>query len=249
MAASIKNGNDSLVPTLWNATNKFIYHCLNHLEHRNPANAERMEQMGITHEDIIQEAYFVLLKALKAYKPNNGYSFFSSLRFATANHFFHLIGMRTKRQRMDPFPSAERFEKTYSDNEDCSLLNVVPDETAIKSFESAADKIVFNELKKELSMALSELDDIEKDIIDAIYYQKTDIKDYSKANHITTGKIYRFQNRAFHKIRKRHGESLLSYAEELEIIERYCYNSSFENFKYTGSSSTEKAAIHLIDRK
>lgn len=247
---AIKNGDRTLISTLWEQTYRYIFYCLRQLERQNPANTERMTQMGLTHEDIEQEAYFIFLDAIEKYDPNKGYPFLNSVKYATMTRFFSLIGMRTKAQRSDPLPLAERLEKPItSEDGDIYISDLIPDENAVIDFENSMDNIVRDNLKQKISDALSELDSIQKAVIDSLYYQELQVQSCAKAMDLTPAEIHSEKNKALRKIRRTHGKKLIPYAEELGIIQRYTYHSSLNSFKNTWTSSTERAAIKLIDYK
>lgn len=250
IAKAIKDGDRSLIPTLWEHTNRFIYRCLNRLERQNPANAERMVQTGLTHEDIEQEAYFIFLDAIEQYDPNKGYPFLNSVKYATMTRFFSLIGMRTKVQRSEPLPFAERFEKPIaSEDGDVYISDLIPDENAVIDFENTTDDIVREQLKKEIFDALSELNSEQRVAIDYFFFNGQQLQSYQKAGDFSKKELTANKNKALRKIRRTHGKRLIPYAEELGIIQKYGYHSSLNSFKNSWTSSTERAAIKLIDYK
>ena len=250
IAKAIKDGDQTLIPTLWEQTNRFIFRCLSQLERHNPANAERMAQMGLTHEDIRQEAYFVLLDAIKRYEPNKGYTFLNCVKYAAMTRFFSIIGMRTKAQRSEPLPFAERLEKPIaSEDGDIYISDLIPDENAIIAFESVTNDIVREELKKEISDALSELDNGQRVAIDYFFFHGQQLQSCQKAGDFSQKELTSNKNKALRKIRRTHGKRLIPYAEELGIIQKYTYRSSLNSFKKTWTSSTERAAIKLIEHK
>lgn len=250
IAKAVKSGNQTLIPVLWEQTHRYIFYCLRQLEHHNPANAERMIQMGLTHEDIRQEAYFILLDAVDQYKPDRDYTFLNSVKYAATNRFFSIIGMRTKEQRCNPLPLAERLEKPISNGEeDIFIGDLVPDENAVIAFESVTNDIVREELKKEIFDALSELDSDQRVAIDYFFFHDQQLQSCQKAVDFSQKELTSNKNKALRKIRRTHGKKLIPYAEELGIIQKYTYRSSLNSFKNTWTSSTERAAIKLIEHK
>lgn len=248
LAKRIKNGDRSVIPQLWENTNRFIYYCLNRLEHHNPANTDRMAQMGITHEDVQQEAYFILLNALEQYDPGKGYPFSNSLKYAAMNHFFSMIGMRTKKQRSDILATAERLEKPIaSEDGGLNISDLMPDESAIIAFENAEDKVVSHELKKEISDALSKLNSEQRAAIDHFFFNDSQLQTHQKAVNFTPKELSTNKTKALRKIRSTHGKRLLPYAEELGIIQKYAYHSSLNSFQNTWTSSTERAVIKIME--
>lgn len=247
---AIKNGDRTLISTLWEQTYRYIFYCLRQLERQNPANTERMVQMGLTHEDIRQEAYFILLDAVDQYEPDRDYTFLNSVKYAATTRFFSIIGMRTKTQRSEPLPFAERLEKPIaSEDGDIYISDLIPDETATIAFENAEDKVIRHELKKEISDALSELNSEKTAAIDYFFFNGCQLQSCQKAGDFSKKELTANKNKALRKIRRTHGKKLIPYAEELGIIQRYTYHSSLNSFKKTWTSSTERAAIKLIEHK
>lgn len=251
LATEAQKGDREQINKLWEETNRFIYYYLNKIEKRNPANTERMRQAGLTHEDIRQEAYFVLCDALKTFHPQEGYTFLSALRFAALRRFFSLIGMRTEKQRKEPLSCAVRFEHPIigEDSEDLCVADTVSDENAINELETILDKEVYKELKKEVYEALGELESEQRETIEQIYFDGLTMGDISREQKVKSGIVRTRRDKALCHIRKNHGRQFIPYAVEMGIIAENAYGTTLSTFRHTRTSSTERAAIKLEEAK
>lgn len=84
-------------------------------------------------EDLMSEGYMALLKAVKAYKPELGYSFTTLLKTCVKQHYNRLYNDATRKKRTD-FRGACSYEElveTNGDNDtayedDYSMIDLVP---------------------------------------------------------------------------------------------------------------------------
>lgn len=250
MAKEIKTGNETMVLELWEKTQRFIFYYLTRLENHNPRNKARMIQMGITHEDVQQEAFIIYMEAIEKYDTAGTYSFLSLLKYRTMNRFFNLIGMRTASQRNDPFTKAERLEKPLPglDNEALTVGDSIEDETASIVLSEVLDQSVCESCKAEILAILDTLSPIERHALYGKYFRNKTLKELGMERNVSGEAIRRLQTDAINKIKRRYRRILFDYAAEMDIIDTNAYRSSLSSFRRTWSSSTERTAEKIIEQ-
>jgi RNA polymerase sigma factor (sigma-70 family) len=242
IAKEIKTGNNDLIPELWEATRLYIFHALNHIVERNRANQELMVSAGVTKEDLDQEAFFILLEAVNAFDTAGGYSFISSLKFATEKHFFELVGMRTAKGRHDPLNNSDRFEQPIGNGDDeLSLGDTIPDQSAQGALEAVIEAEYQRQCRTDLQKVMTCLKPTEKRIIVGRYYENKELAALGREYGIPTAKTYQCHQSALRKLRGRY--ELIRWRDD--IIDRSYALGGMGFFKATGSSSVEWAVCRL----
>ncbi|NCA78075.1 MAG: hypothetical protein EOM90_17250 [Alphaproteobacteria bacterium] len=72
LAAAIQNGHTELLSELWDNTYKLLRMLITR---QYKSYAQRLKPAGSELDDFLQEGYFALKDAVKAYKPDNGVMF------------------------------------------------------------------------------------------------------------------------------------------------------------------------------
>ena len=245
----IQNGNKEYIPQLWDNVWKIIYkycykYCATHYRERIGA--------GVELEDMTQTSYFAFLKAVAAYKPEKGYKFTTYISHYLQNALNTLLGIR-KNLGKRALNYAVSLDKTtfVGDNSpnDTIKIEIVEDMTATESFNAVERKIYNSELRGYINKALQKLPEKQEKTIRAVYLEGMTQADYAKQEQLTPQAIGVRLQCAFNNLRK--DATLKSrcgiYREwEADKIDCYGYRSGFSFWKYTGYSSTEKAAEKLI---
>lgn len=192
----------------------------------------------MTEDDVMQESYIALVKAVEAYDEAQGYSFLTYFGNALKWHFNNLV--QSDRNKDDLLI----LDRPLNDETTDTLADTIADEAA--DFE--------NDLTDRL--AKSEVFEIARETLDqstAPYYEIierhyrdgetfTDIaEDMGEARHIIVGRA----NRALCILQN----NLKIKEFESDYISASLQRGSYSAWRNTGESSTEWATFKILDRK
>lgn len=243
MAKAVKQGDNSYIVPLWEQNRKFIYYVFNKLLNNNPNNRLRMASAGVTIEDLEQEAFFVFLNAIEAFDPSGGYTFISSLSYATKNGFFELIGMRTAKGRNDPLTNSDRLEREITE-EGYTIGDTISDPEG----EEAYNKIVETETNRQLGTVIHEILDnmtpLEQGAIEGYFFQGKTLKQLAAERGVALEAVRSQKQKALRKFRQKHNCHRLK-PFIMDTIDQYAYRGSLGAFKRHWASSTEITAMRL----
>lgn len=244
-------------------------------------------------EDLVQEAYFALLKAIDGYDFDCGVKFLTyylihlhsrmrrylskmrssvSMAFNLADDVSRYLQYQKKLQmELGADPSDEMLciclnvsqkklntiKKAAVDTEVLSLDHIPADEDQplLDKIPDPDDKIndliediAFRQLSEKLWQMVDELDPREQEILRGIYVQNRTGADIGRAMGVSQQRISEIKQRAFKKIKNQpEGKELKKMA--LDIYGFAVKGTSFSAFQRTWTSSTERAALKLIDKE
>jgi len=164
LAALIKNGDDGLLPTLWEQVRRFVAMMAGRY-YRSIDNPH-----GCELDDLIQEGYIGVVNAVKYYDPKKGYLFLTFLNQTLKTAFRTTMGTRTSKR--DQLDYADSLDAPIAGTEDLTLLESLSD---LKPGEAAAeDTIVESIWNQELHAALDEalgiLSRKKRELLELYYY-------------------------------------------------------------------------------
>lgn len=199
-------------------------------------------------DDLIQEGYFGLIKAVAKWKPEGGAS------FATyARHWIRCVMTRYARNnalisvpeyRKDVFVSIRSFEEEIYD--DITLEDTIPD--PVNGIEQAQERIEQEELSAILWGTVEDLGPDESKVLKMRFREESTLKECGEALGVSTEHARRIEQKALKKMRG------FRIRKKLEpFVEENAYSislkSGLNSFRYTGISSTERAAFYLQDQR
>ncbi len=158
LAVQIKNGKEEYLYKLWEQTQKFIK-----LRAKTYLKNENISFGGIGVEDLTQEGFFALLKAVKAYDETSGYTFLTYFGYYLKNAFRDAFGLRYKKTVSldEPLPSEENH----------TLLDYLKDEDPYCNIDDYVNKSVYKkELRSALDLSLSILTPKARQMIELYYF-------------------------------------------------------------------------------
>lgn len=131
------------------------------------------------------------------------------------------------------------------DDDDQPLYAKIPDPE--DRIENVMDDIVFQKLSEKLWKMVEDLNPREKEIIEGIYLQNRSGADIGREWGVSYQRINQIKQRALKKIKNQPG------GKELRILANELYGlaikgTSFSAFQRTWTSSTERAAIRLLEQ-
>lgn len=200
---------------------------------------------GIEIDDLINESYFAMLDAVKAYNESRSeYKFNSFLSYPLKTRFNMLIGYRTKKRLNEPLNNCVSLDAPLSnDSEDITIGDTIIDDNA-EFTESVLMRLtckgVFGAVKETLK-------DNPKyfDVIYMKYAQNMTQGEIASKLNCSAANVHQIIYNAFRILRQRQNKSLSSYRDE--IIGMSFSRGSFSRFANTLESSVEWAVIKLND--
>lgn len=164
IAAAVQNGELNLL-TLWAAVRGYAYRKARRwaaaLEHRS----------GQDIEDLMQEAFLAMLRAVRLWERYTGMGFIGVYELALRDGFSRACGCRTKREAEDPLRSSVSLDAPVGeDGEEAGTLGpLVPDESAERPFLGIEQQ----ELADAVQESLQSLpENLREAVIDAFWYDK-----------------------------------------------------------------------------
>lgn len=164
IAAAVQNGELDVL-TLWAAVRGYAYRKARRwaaaLEHRSGQNIE----------DLMQEAFLAMLRAVGLWEQYKGMGFVGVYELTLRDGFSRACGCRTKREAEDPLRAALSLDMPVGeDGEEAGTLgSLVPDESAERPFLGIEQQ----ELADAVQESLQSLpENLREAMIDAFWYDK-----------------------------------------------------------------------------
>jgi DNA-directed RNA polymerase sigma subunit (sigma70/sigma32) len=126
---------------------------------------------GVELDDLMQEAYLAMLRAVRLWRPDGGTGFIGIYELTLRTAFADACGIRTVRSRSDPLQTAVSLDAPVGeDGEEAGTLgSLVPDESAERPFLGIEQQ----ELADAVQESLQSLpENLREAMIDAFWYDK-----------------------------------------------------------------------------
>jgi len=230
----IKNGCKDLIAELWGSVRPFVIMYYSRLYN---SQIELCRASGVLLDDLIQEGYFALLKAIDSYKPERGYKLLTYMTYNLKNIFYELVGIRScKRDALNRAISLH----TPINDEGIELIDTI--EAASEDMQEAERRIYNTKLHEDLEEALKELEPIKTSVIREIYYNGHTARETGVIAGIPEARVPSIKQSALEALRR--NKAIRAYRND--IISRHAYKSSFAIWRDSGYSSTEWTAFKLL---
>lgn len=231
LALKIQNGDNSVIPQLWEQVERFIYKLALKW-------AGAYNRPDITAEDLYQSGYFALLDAVQRFEYGRG-DFLSVLSFSLKNAFSDALKWRINRHPQDASFYCVSLNAPVQGAEDATLEDNIPDDH--DAFEDVEERLYQEYVSKTCHEAVDSLSNRQRDVINLYFYQNRTQKDIASQLGISSQRVHQIISQGLRCIH----ESNLS--PELEKI-YYSSCNYFRGvgtlvFKRTGTSSVERALL------
>ncbi len=239
LAIRIQAGDSTCVEELWNNIHKLMHRIASNIYRQKQ---ERCAATGVTQDDIFQECFFVMLRAVDAYNPNAGYAFNTYIKYHLKNVVNGLLGFRTAGQRYAPLNTCTSLEIDIAGegDEGLRLEDMIEDLEGAEPFEAVEQSLMYEELYK----AVNVLPDQKRQIVWYHFLHEIPLKDCVQLLHMhTTGNTFRIKQEALRALRR--DPRILNMAE---YYSNGLKHTRLAFFRDTGTSSVEAAAIKHLDR-
>ena len=236
LAERIRDGDESLIPQLWEQVERFISmqarRYLRAVEERSTAPAFEVD-------DLVQEAYFAMLRAVDYYNAERG-GFLGILELCCKTAFAEVAGYRRSGQRADALARSISGDAPLSEDDDFTLLDTIPADGP--EVEDAATAGMYRQqLHDALDHALAELTTRQETILRRRYYRgetQEAIAADLNCTHANVGDQERAALRRLYDARALNG-----LGEFLETYTNYYAHTGLSSFKRTGASAVEAITI------
>lgn len=210
LAMLIKNGDDGLLPQLWEQVRKYVVLLANRFYRKFDT------RRGVELDDLIQSGYLAVLDAIKYYSPTAGFKFTTYLSKTSQNAFRRTMGLRTTKR--DGLDYADSLDTPISEGSDFTLLDEIGDLTpGTANVESTVIESVWNqELHSALENAMAILSEKQCDLLKLHYYFGISLEQISEmrgcSRQLTDAQRYAALNRIYNsRYRKILAEFLYGY--------------------------------------
>ena len=243
LAVMIQQGQTELYAELWEQVKRFFYRQA--MKYYN-GHKEKCTAAGIELDDVEQAAFLALADAVRAYKPEQGFTLLSYAGLNLKNRFRELYGIRSV-GRVTPLNECRSLDEPLPGTEDIFLGDTIFDESAEIDFDNATDRAYSEKLHEALDSALDTLDERSEKVIRQRYYEGKTLRLVAKDMSISAESVRQIEVKAFHKLRQGKNTKMLSGFCD-DVLARYAWHGTGLNaFKNTGASSVERA-MEYADR-
>ena len=194
-----------------------------------------MQDDSFTFEDLQQEAYFALVKAVKSWKPDCGHTFLTYLSNAIKWHFsrYKRYNLRKEGLPLD-VPANEEADTTRAENIRDDSVNVE---------EMATEKAYLHNMSGIMREALDALPDGWGDLLWLNIAQGITLKALASERDVSPETVRQQINKGLRRLRR---NMKLIRAHHDEVYSLGLRNTSFTAFKHNWASSVELAVIHTL---
>ena len=234
----IKNGNDELLPSLWERVERFavskakIYY---------NSHSQLCAAVGVVLDDLQQEAYFAFLDAVRYYDPEKDLLFISYMGYPLLNAFNGLCGQRTAKDREDPLSKSKSLNTPIGED-DLTLEDMLEDETAGNAFCNVEELDYTKRLRSDLEQCIDTLNHNQQEVIRCRYFSGMAFRDIAERQNVKEKLCRSRETEALRSLRR--GKSLATLQKYRDdIISRYGYNGSFGLWRDSGCSAVEYAVL------
>ena len=234
----IQEGNDDLIPVLWEQVERFI-----HL--RANLKAKEMDKEELT-EDLYHEGFFALIKAIKGFNPSSGASFIHYLSFHLKNSFNTALGLRGTRKQNDPLHNAISFDIPLNAEEDTTLKDLIVDPGSEEPLRSIEDTDYYRNIESILSKAITAIPNKDENRLLRYMFDNG----FGTITVSYAGKVLGLNNpqskyRNALKYLRTYLTLYVDVKKELLLagLDVTCYGSSVHSYRRSFTSSVERVAL------
>lgn len=155
-----KRGNRNALEQLWSRNQGILYNLF--ARYFPLCRKYHCEQ-----EDVIQCGYFVIIRAVDAYKPEKGTKFTSYLNFHVKNEVYELFCLRGKLR-----PAEVSGNAPVAGTEGMELLEGIEDTAAHEELAAVEQDNYLETLRRELERGLGQLPEQQEEILRRRYYKQ-----------------------------------------------------------------------------
>lgn len=248
LVIEIKNGNNRLIDDLWTGVEKFV--CLQANKYY-ISKKERLAALGCTEDDLVQVGFLAVIDAIAGFDTERETTFLTYLGYHLQRHFTNsaCLDSSGRQKQANMIVSARSFDDTVAEDKDGNTLTVAD---IIADPDAEADMYAFIErdeqeqLKTDLSIAISNLQSVEATIITKHYFESVPVCKLADELGISNTRAQHLRTKALKTLRA--DKRVKKYAfqfKKKQLEDRYSRGFSYRQFRETGMSSQEMYMIKL----
>lgn len=151
LVIKIQSGETDLMPTLWEQVERFTNQQAAKFYYKH---AERCASMGVELEDLQQEAFLGIYKAVEQYNADKGVKFLTYAGYHLMKRFSSALKMNRAEGRRPTPMSLDETMAVNDNGEAVNLLNILPDQTAEEELEEVIERVYMDNANTILQRAL-----------------------------------------------------------------------------------------------
>ena len=241
LALCIREGHTEYIPQLWDNTCKLLYKYANKYY---SIFSEKCAACGLTSEDLQQECFIVLWEMIKAYDPEKPYKFNTYAEWQFKNHFFRNLLCKANGIERAPLNTASSLDKDIQgfEGEDLTMLDVIPDETAVQAFEDVTERVYHMQLSNTLERAMCKvLTDEQRFVIRERFWNNKTVSHIGRTLQTKDHYAHKLEGEALRALRKYDAKTKRLQAFREQIITEHSYwGTGLWSFKNNCASSVER---------
>lgn len=248
LVIEIKNGNNRLIDDLWAGVERFA--CLQANKYY-ISKKGRLDALGCTEDDLIQVSFFAVMDAIAGFDTERETTFLTYLGYHLQRHFANLACLRSSGQQKQASLNinTRSFAEPVLNNsngEDITLGDTLSDMDAETDMYAFIEKAEQEQLKTDLSIAISNLQSREATIITKHYFENVPVCKLADELGISNQRAQDLRRKALKTLRD--DERVKKYVfqfKKKQLEDRYSRGFGYRQFKDMGMSSQEMYMIKL----
>lgn len=195
LAIKIQQGHEELYPALWENVVDFV----KYKAFRRYAAAVDETGNVVEVDDLVQNGYFAMIRAVRLFKPESG-NYITVLVYCLKTAFNEALGRMNK----DPLRRAISLDAPLNEDPDSNtLLDIQADTENEYQFDDVEEKVWCEELRNALEKAASELPPRQREIIFRRYALNKTLKEIGDFAGLSKEYIRQTERGAFKAMRKK----------------------------------------------
>lgn len=234
LVQAVQSGAAELMSDLWERVRGLIAYKARRLLGLDP------ERCALTVDDLVQEGYFSLLRALENYDPERG-RFIPFLSSTLEQDQRRLLCRPAVQHR--PLNSAVSLDAPMTDSdggEGASMLEVIP--APCGAYDEAEEKIYREQLRAALERALDALPDARAAAVREFYLEGRSLREIADRHGWNQSRSARNKNEGVAALR--HRAVALGLSQFVEERTGYYTGTGLGSYRRTGCSPVERAVLH-----
>ncbi|MBE6011318.1 MAG: sigma-70 family RNA polymerase sigma factor [Lachnospiraceae bacterium] len=192
-------------------------------------------------DDLIQSAYFALLRAVEQYPEDCQYSFTTYLYNHCRNEFREVLGIRSSKR--EPFLKS-LDEPINVEDESISLQDTLIDDAATQEYEAVENDIYNEQLRETLKTAMSYLEEKQQKVLHMRFYRNLTYQKAAEELGCSRDYVRTMEGRGLMLSRRGKARRLI---KEFDYHNRGLKRTGYMAFKYNMQSSVEDAVLKKLE--
>lgn len=197
LAALIQKGNTEYTEQLWCAVERFV-----RLKARKLKSHSAIGDTATDAEDLYQTGFIAMLRAVETFNPTQNNSFLSWLSYFLKQEFAQATGYLRHKHTADPTKSAVSLYTPVGEEEDTTLLELLPDPSAELDFFEAEHKAQIHHIGKQLNSAFDKLSPKQAETIRRRYFDGLTLQETADTMGISRQRAHQLEQAALERLKK-----------------------------------------------